>query len=69
MYLPIPSQPTCAQAWLTAATAINEVGREAYNVIVDIAEPLTWTTADQQITDLVHAFTGAFQAFERSLFP
>jgi len=69
MYLPIPSQPTCAQAWLTAATAINEVGREAYNVIVDIAEPLTWTTADQQITDLVDDFLCAHNSSQKRVYP
>jgi hypothetical protein len=56
MYLPIPSQRTCAQAWLSAALAINHAGREAYNVVVDIEEPLVITNADIRIISRVDTF-------------
>ena len=40
MYTPIPPQPTNAQAWLAAASAVQDAGGEAYNVVIDIADPL-----------------------------
>ena len=54
MYLPIKPHRTCASAWLEAASAVNAAhGHEAYNVIMDIAEPLIETTIDRKIMDLV----------------
>jgi thymidylate synthase len=56
MYLPIEAQPTSAQAWLAAATAVQANGGEAFNVIVDIADPLGETVSDAAIIREVDAF-------------
>lgn len=41
MYLPIPSQPDCASAWREAVRAVDErPGHLAYNVIIDVADPI-----------------------------
>jgi thymidylate synthase len=60
MYLPIPPQQTCAQAWLAAATAVySEKGHEAYNVIVDIENPIERADSDERVIELVDAFLRA----------
>jgi hypothetical protein len=69
MYVPIPSQRTCAQAWLAAAIAINQIGREAYNVIVDIEEPSARTPADEHIISLVDDFLRAHNSPEKTVYP
>jgi hypothetical protein len=69
MYLPIPSQRTCAQAWLSAALAINQAGREAYNVIVDIEEPLSITATDLRIISHVDAFLKNHDSSRKHVYP
>ena len=59
MYLPIDSQPTNVQGWLAAATAVRGQGDEAYNVIIDIADPISETITDKVILREVNAFLGA----------
>jgi len=45
MYLPIPSQPDCASAWREAVRAVDDrPGHAAYNVIIDIADPIAHAT-------------------------
>jgi hypothetical protein len=45
MYLPIPSQPDCASAWREAVRAVDgRPGHAAYNVIIDIADPIAHAT-------------------------
>ena len=56
MYLPIDQQETCAGAWLEAVTAVENLGGEAHNVIVDIAKPLKETTTDAIVVQAVDAF-------------
>lgn len=56
MYLPIEPQPTSARAWLAAASAVQANGGEAYNVIVDIADPLAEDVVDVEIVKAVDAF-------------
>ena len=43
MYLPIDPQPTNAQGWLAAASAVQGRGGEAHNVVIDIADPVSET--------------------------
>ena len=41
MSLPIPLQPDCASAWRAAVAAVDlQPGDSAYNVLIDIADPL-----------------------------
>lgn len=45
MYLPIPSQHDCASAWREAVRSVDtQPGHEAYNVIIDIADPIANAT-------------------------
>ena len=59
MYLPVDPQPTNAQAWLAAASAVQACGREAHNVVIDIADPLAETAADVAIIREVDGFLRA----------
>ena len=56
MYLPIDPQPTNAQAWLAAATAVQARGGEAHNVVIDIADPVNETDADVATVHAVDRF-------------
>jgi len=56
MYLPIDSQPTNAQGWLAAATAVQGRGGEAHNVVIDIADPLAESETDVAIIKEVDRF-------------
>ncbi len=75
MYLPIPTQPTCATAWLEAlATVDAKPGHEAYNVMVDVAEPLAQTAADAGVIEIADKFLrgrGAMplQSVANTIFP
>ena len=48
MYLPIPSQPDCVSAWREAVRHVDmQSGHHAYNVIIDVTDPLrgqVWPT-------------------------
>jgi hypothetical protein len=65
MYLPIPSQPDCARAWREAVRAVDAApGREAYNVVIDIADPLAGTGPDDPRVAIVNAF---LEPYEKSV--
>lgn len=41
MYLPVPTQPDCARAWREAVRLVDaKPGHEAYNVLIDISDPI-----------------------------
>ncbi|MDE2166249.1 MAG: hypothetical protein KGJ66_07915 [Alphaproteobacteria bacterium] len=75
MYLPIPTQQTCAAAWLEALAAVNAAaGHEAHNVIIDIADPLTQTDADARVIGIADGFLRAhgalpLQSVANTIFP
>jgi hypothetical protein len=57
VYLPVPSQPDCASAWLAAAEALDaQPGHHAHNVVVDVADP----TARASLSDPVVAQVNNF---------
>jgi len=57
MYLPIPSQPDCANAWLEAIKAVDgQAGHQAHNVIIDVADPTAGNTRANNIVELVDDF-------------
>jgi thymidylate synthase len=62
MYLPIEPQLTNTQGWLLAATAVQDHGGEAYNVVIDIADPLLETQADIAIIEEVDRFLRSHHA-------
>ena len=61
MYLPIPSQPDCASAWRAAVAMVDKkAGHSAYNVIIDIADPINGTTLDDSRVAVVDQFLRRF---------
>jgi len=55
MYLAIPTQQSCARAWVAAATAIaSDV--EAYNVVIDVEYPVNYDERDNEVFKLVDSF-------------
>ena len=56
MYTAITPQPTNAQAWLAAAAAVQDAGGEAYNVVIDIADPIAVAGPDEAILTEVDQF-------------
>ena len=57
MYLPIPTQPDCATAWLVATKAVNACeGHEYHNVIIDIANPVLGANLSNPVVKKVNDF-------------
>lgn len=56
MYTIIPPQPTNARAWIAAVAAVQDTGGEAYNVVIDIADPLAESELDEKILTKVDQF-------------
>jgi thymidylate synthase len=55
MFTAIPTEPTCARAWVAAATAIS--GQvEAYNVLIDVDDPTKFDDRDNAVITLVDTF-------------
>ena len=75
MYVPIPTEKTCAAAWLKAVEMVDERhGHEAQNVILDVAEPLTEIAADRHVVQIADTFLkkrGALplQSVANTIFP
>ena len=60
MYLPVPSQPDCVSAWREAVRAVDgATGHQAYNVIIDVADPSARATLADPVGAEVEAFLGA----------
>lgn len=57
MYLPVPPRPNCPSAWLAAVELVNrQSGRSAYNVIIDIADPVARNTRADPTVAIVDDF-------------
>lgn len=57
MYLAVASQADCAGAWREAVRAVDsQRGREAYNVIIDVADPTAGSTRTHPGVAVVDAF-------------
>lgn len=57
MYLPVSPQPDCATAWREAMRAVDaQPGHEAYNVIIDVADPTAGSTIAHPGVAAVDAF-------------
>jgi len=66
MYLPIPSQPSSARAWVVDSAAVHAAGGEAYNVVIDIENPLAEDTADTAIIQAVDQYLRDHDAYSIS---
>lgn len=63
MYLAIPPQRTNATAWLSSVLRVNAApGHEAFNVVIDIADPISEIASDEKIISLVNEFLKAHDA-------
>jgi len=74
MYLPVPSQPDCATAWREAVRLVDGApGHEAYNVVIDVANPtINATRAHPGITvvdDFLLAHDKSVEAVANTIFP
>jgi len=57
MYLPVPSQPDCASAWREAVRRVDFApGHQAYNVVIDVDNPVADATAAHPGVAVVDAF-------------
>jgi thymidylate synthase len=56
MYLGIPTQKSCARAWVAAASAVIARGDEYYNVVIDVEDPWTHDDNDNAVITLVDKF-------------
>ena len=57
MYLPVPPQPDCVTAWREAVRSVDAKPKhEAYNVIVDIENPMARSTLDDPVVAAVSDF-------------
>jgi hypothetical protein len=63
MYLPIPPQPSNARAWVAASSAVQAAGGEAYNVIIDIENPLAEDATDTAIIQTVDQYLHDHDAY------
>jgi hypothetical protein len=53
MYLPTQTQPSNARGWVAASAAVQAAGGDAYNVIIDIENPLAEDATDTAIIQMV----------------
>jgi thymidylate synthase len=56
MYLPVPTQPSCARAWVAASLDVIARGDEAYNVILDVDDAFVHDEADNAAISHVNRF-------------
>ena len=56
MYLAIPTERSCASAWVAAASAIIGTHDEGYNVVIDVEDPCTHSVQDNAVISLVDRF-------------
>jgi len=74
MYLPVLPQPDCASAWREAVRAVDaQPGHVAYNVIIDVADPISNTTReDPRIAAVDEFLVGCDKSLEtvaNTIFP
>src|SRR5438552_18750882 len=59
MYLDIPTQKSCARAWVAAASGVIARGDESYNVVIDVEDPWNHDDNDNAVITLVDKFLKA----------
>jgi len=74
MYLPIPPQPDCARAWREAVRAVDaEPGHSAYNVIVDVTDPIANATRQDPriagVNDFLSGCDKSVETIANTIFP
>lgn len=74
MYLPVPTQPDCASAWREAFRAVDaKSGHAAYNVIVDVMDPVANTTRQDAriaiVDDFLSGCDKSLETVANTIFP
>lgn len=80
MYLPVPSQPDCASAWLEAVKLVDsqhghqgQPAHQAMNVILDVADPTAAATLAHpvvsQVNDFLMARDKSVETVANTIFP
>jgi hypothetical protein len=74
MYLPVPSQPDCATAWREAVRLVDGApGHEAYNVVIDVADPTVNATRTHPgvavVDDFLTARDKSVETVANTIFP
>ena len=74
MYLAVPSQPDCASAWRAAFRAVDaKSGHTAYNVIIDVEDPVARTTRQDAriaiVDDFLSACDKSLETVANTIFP
>jgi thymidylate synthase len=59
MYLGVPTQKSCARAWVAAASELIAHGDETYNVVIDVQDPWNHDENDNAVISLVDKFLKA----------
>lgn len=63
MYLPVPPQPDCVSAWREAVRLVDQQSQHhAYNVIIDVVDPLARASLADPVIAAVDAFHQAHDA-------
>ena len=73
MFLGIPTQPSCARAWVAAASAISGA-IDAYNVVIDVDNATKFDERDSAVVALVDTFLrdrdlNAISTITNTIFP
>ncbi len=74
MYLAVPPQPDCATAWREAVRAVDgQPSHSAYNVIIDIADPMANATRHDPRVAAIDGFLARFdksvETIANTIFP
>jgi hypothetical protein len=74
MYLPVQPQPDCASAWREAFRAVDaQSGHTAYNVIIDVIDPVVNTTRQDAriaiVDDFLSGCDKSIETVANTIFP
>lgn len=74
MYLPVPPQPDCASAWREALRLVDsQPGHAAYNVIIDVANPVINATLSNTriaaVDDFLTTYDKSVETVANTIFP
>jgi hypothetical protein len=74
MYHPVPSQPDCASAWREAVRLVDaQPGHAAYNVVIDIADPIAHASRQDPrvavVDDFLFARDKSVETVANTIFP
>jgi thymidylate synthase len=63
MVLAIQRMPSCSRAWIAAANAVMNAGDEAYDVIIDVADPTAFDERDTAVVKHVDRFLRKYNQY------